>query len=170
MTKKMTVSPRGFPGSSFASRSIETGKKETLELILPSSFSNLKTRGIVYLNPTSSILSAIDRLIREPYGCFEQTSSVVYPMVMAVNLLRKSATPNNDVLEKAEKFLDDGYKKLAGYEVKGGGYEWFGQSPAHEALTAYGILEVKTSNLRIFIIYIRKISFWNCLKFIREWI
>ena len=29
----------------------------------------------------------------------------------------------------------------AGYEVSGGGFEWFGNNPAHEALTAYGLLQ-----------------------------
>jgi hypothetical protein len=37
--------------------------------------------------------------------------------------------------------IDKGYKKLSGYEVAGGGFEWFGGAPAHEALTAYGVLE-----------------------------
>ncbi|MCA9069826.1 MAG: hypothetical protein KDA84_12925, partial [Planctomycetaceae bacterium] len=30
---------------------------------------------------------------------------------------------------------------LTGYECKSGGYEWFGQDPGHEALTAYGLME-----------------------------
>lgn len=29
----------------------------------------------------------------------------------------------------------------SGFETQGGGFEWFGGSPAHEALTAYGALE-----------------------------
>ena len=34
-----------------------------------------------------------------------------------------------------------GYKLLTGYETKQKGYEWFGQTPGHEALTAYGLME-----------------------------
>ena len=30
---------------------------------------------------------------------------------------------------------------LAGFEVQGGGFDWFGSAPAHEALTAYGALQ-----------------------------
>ena len=37
--------------------------------------------------------------------------------------------------------LDKGYKLLTGYETKQRGYEWFGQTPGHEALTAYGLME-----------------------------
>jgi hypothetical protein len=37
--------------------------------------------------------------------------------------------------------LEKGYKRLIGYECKSGGYEWFGEDPGHEALTAYGLME-----------------------------
>ena len=37
--------------------------------------------------------------------------------------------------------LGKGYQRLTGYECKGGGYEWFGEDPGHEALTAYGLME-----------------------------
>jgi hypothetical protein len=35
----------------------------------------------------------------------------------------------------------DGYKLLTGYETPTKGYEWFGSTPGHEALTAYGLVE-----------------------------
>jgi len=42
---------------------------------------------------------------------------------------------------RATKLLDDGYKELTAFETKENGYEWFGAAPAHEALTAYGLME-----------------------------
>jgi alpha-2-macroglobulin-like protein len=36
----------------------------------------------------SNILDAIESLIREPYGCFEQCSSVTYPLVMLLKYLK----------------------------------------------------------------------------------
>ena len=39
------------------------------------------------------------------------------------------------------QMLDAGYKRLLPYEIKSGGFEWFGRTPAHEALTAYGLLQ-----------------------------
>ena len=44
-------------------------------------------------------------------------------------------------LDDARAKLTKGYKKLAGFESKGGGFEWFGGAPAHEALTAYGVVQ-----------------------------
>jgi hypothetical protein len=36
--------------------------------------------------------------------------------------------------------LKDGYKRLLNFETSEKGYEWFGESPGHEALTAYGLM------------------------------
>jgi len=38
----------------------------------------------MFAKPLDSILDAIESLIRDPFGCFEQTSSTTYPMVMAL--------------------------------------------------------------------------------------
>jgi hypothetical protein len=43
----------------------------------------------LFAKPLDSILDALESLVRDPYGCFEQTSSVTYPMVMALQLLNE---------------------------------------------------------------------------------
>lgn len=94
-----------------------------------------------YPSVMSELMSGIDAILREPYGCFEQTSSSNYPNIMALQYL-KTMQVDNPVLEaRAKKLLDDGYKKLVAFETKEDGFEWFGASPAHEALTAYGLME-----------------------------
>ena len=37
--------------------------------------------------------------------------------------------------------LQKGYERLLTFETSTGGYEWFGSSPGHEALTAYGLMQ-----------------------------
>ena len=49
----------------------------------------LRVRGRVYWGLIEEIEGAIEALIREPYGCFEQYSSVTYPMVMGLQILKK---------------------------------------------------------------------------------
>lgn len=80
------------------------------------------------------LTSSLQALVKEPHGCFEQTSSTLYPMIFS--LLYSSTTP-----AKAASFLASGVSRLLGYEVEGGGYSWFGSKPANEPLTAYGLLE-----------------------------
>jgi hypothetical protein len=36
--------------------------------------------------------------------------------------------------------LKDGYSRLTSYKTKENGYEWFGDSPPHEGLSAYGLM------------------------------
>lgn len=59
----------------------------------------------------SNIIDAIESLIREPYGCFEQCSSVTYPLVMLLKYLRWA--PKTDKIIKMSQDADD--KLLRGY-------------------------------------------------------
>jgi hypothetical protein len=109
----------------------------------------------LFAKPLDSILDALESLVRDPYGCFEQTSSVTYPMVMALQLLnemQKSLTKVEDIARvKLMKYqimekLKKGYDRLTGFETSTKGYEWFGTSPGHEALSAYGIAQFNDMN------------------------
>src|SRR5436309_6200972 len=84
---------------------------------------------------------ALQSLLREPYGCFEQTSSTSYPMVMAQQYFLTHTGVDPATIEKARNLLEVSYKKLIGFESRSRGYEWFGADPGHEALTAYGLLQ-----------------------------
>src|SRR3990172_5493471 len=44
------------------------------------------------------------------------------------------------LIEAAKEKLEKGYQRLKGFECSEKGYEWFGENPGHEALTAYGVL------------------------------
>jgi hypothetical protein len=44
------------------------------------------------------------------------------------------------LVASAKEKLERGYKRLVGFETKEKGYEWFGEAPGHEALTAFGLL------------------------------
>ena len=50
-------------------------------------------------NATADAVGSYRRLIREPHGCFEQTASTVYPMAMALALLKRDGQ-TNEALEK----------------------------------------------------------------------
>eukprot|EP00301_Raphidiophrys_heterophryoidea_P007626 c12925_g4_i1.p1 GENE.c12925_g4_i1~~c12925_g4_i1.p1 ORF type:complete len:489 (-),score=181.45 c12925_g4_i1:193-1458(-) len=89
----------------------------------------------------ATLAESLKGLIREPYGCFEQTSATVYPLVMAQQYFKSHAPIDEAAIARTHAMLQKGYDRLLGYEVTDGGFEWFGHAPAHEALTAYGLLE-----------------------------
>ena len=92
-------------------------------------------------NVLSQIFTDLEQMLRMPSGCFEQTSSSNYPNVLALQYMRAMDKTNPDIEAKALKYLESGYDKLISYECKNGGFEWFGSDPAHEGLTAYGLMQ-----------------------------
>ncbi len=95
----------------------------------------------VYPGAFSQVLEGMDSIFRMPNGCFEQTSSTTYPNVLVLNYLRETGQPKPEIEMKALEFINAGYQRLLSYEVDGGGFEWFGSPPAHNILTAYGLME-----------------------------
>lgn len=95
----------------------------------------------VYLDVIGDVMNGIEGMIRQPYGCFEQTSSATYPNVMVLKYLQESGKNNTEIEVLAMDFIKEGYKRLIGFETSEGGFEWFGHTPPHETLTAFGILE-----------------------------
>jgi len=143
VTRTLTIKPKGFPISinhggllgpdnSFDTRLVIPGEME------PGSLASLVK---VYPSPLANMEEALNALLRQPIGCFEQTSSSNYPLVMAQQYFTSHQGVSPEKIAKAKKLLNAGYKKLIGFESEGKGYEWFGANPAHEALTAYGLME-----------------------------
>ncbi|MGA7343007.1 MAG: MG2 domain-containing protein [Terracidiphilus sp.] len=95
----------------------------------------------IYPGPMSQVLEGMDSLLRMPYGCFEQTSSSTYPNVLALDYMKRTNKLTPEIHAKAEGYIATGYQRLLTFEVPGGGFSWFGQSPANKILTAYGLME-----------------------------
>ncbi|MEO0292591.1 MAG: MG2 domain-containing protein [candidate division WOR-3 bacterium] len=89
----------------------------------------------------SQIVEGLDKLLRMPFGCFEQTSSITYPNILILNYLRETNQIKPEVEMKAEEYISIGYQRLLSFEVEGGGFSWFGDEPASKILTAYGLME-----------------------------
>jgi anti-sigma factor RsiW len=95
----------------------------------------------IYPSSFSQLVEGLDGIFHMPYGCFEQTSSTTYPNVLALDYLRQTGQTSPGVKAKAEHYIHLGYQRLLGFEVSGGGFDWFGRPPANLTLTAYGLME-----------------------------
>jgi len=98
------------------------------------------------INSYEELLSNVTSLLRQPSGCFEQVASSNYPNIFVMQLLQTTGKKDVEIEKKAVEFLRSGYQKLAAYESKGGGFEWYGGSPAHEVLSAYGLVQFYEMN------------------------
>lgn len=134
----ISAAGKGFPvietfsGNANAKRELQIGST------VPGS---LYAKLTLFKDVEGQLMNGIESLLREPYGCFEQTSSMTYPNVFILKYLRQSGKSNTIIEQKAMNYIGQGYKKLIGFETAEHGFEWFGHTPAHAALTAYGLLE-----------------------------
>jgi hypothetical protein len=144
------IVPEGFPIVGSHSDVLE--KSATSEVTLPKNWvkGTLKCSVQVYPSTLADLQKGLDSLLREPCGCFEQTSTSNYPNILVLQYLKESDQTKPEVERRAHELLDRGYQKLVSFEClnpsqnKKEGYEWFGgTSPAHEALTAYGLMEFR---------------------------
>ncbi|MFZ5441999.1 MAG: MG2 domain-containing protein [Myxococcota bacterium] len=143
VTRELSIKPKGFPVQQAAGGLLTTNGKARFEFTLaPDTVpGSVTTRIAIYPSPAGNLTSALKSMVREPSGCFEQTSSTVYPMTMALQYFNSHTGADPTLIKDAQDKLERGYKRLTGFECKQKGYEWFGEDPGHEALTAYGILE-----------------------------
>ena len=144
----MPVVADGFPVSGSLSLRLEGRQEKTLRLPESWKKDSLSLRVEGFPSPLGEALSGLEGMLREPHGCFEQTSSTSYPNLMVLRLLKTAGVVNPEVESKARELLAAGYKRLVGFEcmdTKAGikrGFEWFGGTDLqHEGLTAYGLLQ-----------------------------
>ncbi len=95
----------------------------------------------IYPGTFSQVMEGLDSIFRMPYGCFEQTTSVTYPNILALSYMRATGRIVPEIEMKALEFINLGYQRLLTFEVRGGGFEWYGKAPADPVLTAYGLME-----------------------------
>ena len=143
VTRHIQVVPRGFPMQIAQGGKLEPDSSCVVTVTIPESVvpGSISTAIVVYPAPLANLTDAVSALLREPHGCFEQTSSTNYPVVMAQQYFETHAGIDPKLVSRGRALLDKGYKRLTSFECSSNGYEWFGQAPAHEALSAYGLLQ-----------------------------
>ncbi|MCZ6794781.1 MAG: A-macroglobulin complement component, partial [Planctomycetota bacterium] len=141
--RPLRVVPLGFPAEVARGGVLPAGGAFSTIVEIPADVvpGSLRSEIKVYPSPLANLSQALERLIREPHGCFEQTSSTTYPLVMAQQYFLSHSGVDSRFVERSGALLEKGYQRLVSFECKKKGYEWFGADPGHEALTAYGLLQ-----------------------------
>lgn len=143
VTRTLDVQSPGFPRETTTGGILERNGTRTFEFTIPEDAvrGSLSSSVTVYPSPLASMTDALQSLLQQPFGCFEQTSSTSYPMVMAQQYFLTHTGVDPAIIGKAKDLLEVSYKRLTGFESPTRGYEWFGGDPGHEALTAYGLMQ-----------------------------
>ncbi|UCH96497.1 MAG: A-macroglobulin complement component, partial [Candidatus Aminicenantes bacterium] len=110
VTRKLNIVSRGFPVEIAHSGLLkpDSSLEFTIEIpdtVIPgSAASNIS----VYPTPLANLTGALERLIREPYGCFEQTSSTTYPLVMAQQYFLTHQGVDPKLIQRSKEMLERG--------------------------------------------------------------
>ncbi len=97
----------------------------------------------LYPGIVSQAIDGLAGMLQEPYGCFEQTSSVNYPNILVLDYLRATNQQSPAIELQAEFYINAGYQRLLTFEVPDspGGFSLFGDPPPETMLTAYGLMQ-----------------------------
>jgi hypothetical protein len=148
--QSVEVKSEGIKKSFYEKFSLQKGS--TLKISTELSKNALKEEKflIVYPGSLSANLKGLEKLLREPTGCFEQTSSKNFPNIVVYEYLK-----SRDIMAELQKQslgkLRRGYQRLVSYEVDGGGFSLYGNAPASPWLTAYGLLQFSLMKKHIYI-------------------
>lgn len=137
IAKSLSISERGFPMEE-AKSSKHVNHLFLVDLKMPR-LNTLKVGFKIIGHKIKELEDALRGIIREPYGCFEQTSASNYPNLMICGFLQGQDGENEKAREKIIEYIHKGYKRLLTFECDGGGFEVFGRSRPTTTLTAYAL-------------------------------
>lgn len=144
--KTMETKPNGVEVSKVISSGTFEGNLD-LDIIFNEKYIEGTEKLKVKLLPSTmtTVIENIDSIFKMPTGCFEQTSSSLYPDVVALRYMNENDIDNKALKEKATRYINDGYQRLLTFETskKNGGFSLYGNDPAEPVLTAYGAMELK---------------------------
>ncbi|WP_312076399.1 TonB-dependent receptor plug domain-containing protein [Chryseobacterium sp.] len=138
MILPLQVEEKGFPHK----YSMINNKNENVKITVPEIINgSLYSSYYVYENSALQMFEDLERLKEEPYGCFEQLSSTVYPNIFILDYLKsvKKIKPQNEAA--AIKSMKKGFQKMLSYKNYDGGFSYFGGSESDVALSALALLE-----------------------------
>lgn len=113
-----------------------------LPALLPAAFLPGTLHGSLSVEDgVEAVLQAVHAaFLREPHGCFEQTSSTSYPLLASCERRRARGEPD---AAAATAFLARAAALLQGYAAPSGGYSLYGRDPGDPILTAYGLRQLR---------------------------
>jgi uncharacterized protein YfaS (alpha-2-macroglobulin family) len=143
VTRRLRVAAAGFPVEVDHGGTLAPNGEASTDVGVPASVvpGSVVAHVALYPTPVGKLSAALKRLLQEPNGCFEQTTSTNYPLLMADQYFTTHTDADPALVARTNELLDKGYDRLRSFECSDRGYEWFGENPGHECLTAYGLME-----------------------------
>ncbi|MDD9940891.1 MAG: MG2 domain-containing protein [Myxococcales bacterium] len=89
-------------------------------------------------------VSGLESMVREPNGCFEQTTATAWPNTLVANYLEQTDQVEPEQLEQIRDTVTRGYQRLLTFESPTGGINWWGDNdPGNRILSAIFLWHLK---------------------------
>ncbi|MCW1961382.1 TonB-dependent receptor plug domain-containing protein [Chryseobacterium viscerum] len=132
------VEEKGFPHKF----SIINNKTEDIKITIPEYINgSLYSSYYVFENTALKLFEDLEQLKREPYGCFEQLSSTVYPNIFILDYLKSDKKIDTATENLVVKNMKKGFQKMLSYKNRDGGFGYFSSEDSDVALSAFALLE-----------------------------
>jgi TonB-dependent SusC/RagA subfamily outer membrane receptor len=140
MILPFNVEEKGFPYNF----SIINNRSEKIEIDIPEYINrSFFSSYYVFENSALKLFEDLERLKREPHGCFEQLSSTVYPNIFILDYLKSVGKINDETKNLVIKNMKKGFQKMLSYKNKDGGFGYFNASESDVSLSAFALLEFR---------------------------
>lgn len=137
------VLPNGRPQTRVVNTRLEATQSYTVSVPAAAIPGTGRVTVKFYPGIVAQTVDGLAGMLQQPYGCFEQTSSINYPNILVLDYLRSTGKLNPTLELSAESYLNMGYQRLLTFEVRSmrGGFSLFGDPPPDTMLTAYGLMQ-----------------------------
>lgn len=142
--KTLKVSPNGLKKEKVVSSGLADSKLDIDHFVTEAAIENTRNLKVkLYPSVISQTVEGMENIFRMPTGCFEQTSSSLYPNILALKYLEDNGLDEPEIKEKALDYISKGYQRILTFETStNGGYSLYGDDPAENVLTAFGLMEL----------------------------
>jgi uncharacterized protein YfaS (alpha-2-macroglobulin family) len=109
--RRIEVRPDGVEVEDLQSGVLSRSAEHTFHLPPESIPNSQKLLLRLYPSMFSEVIEGLDSIFQMPYGCFEQTSSVTYPNIMALLYMRRTGQTSPEIEVKARAYIAAGYQR-----------------------------------------------------------
>ncbi|MCS4301112.1 TonB-dependent receptor plug domain-containing protein [Chryseobacterium sp. BIGb0232] len=122
--------------------SVIDNKAQEIQLDIPEYINgSLFSSYNLFENTALKMFNDLERLKKEPHGCFEQLSSTVYPNIFILDYLKSSQRIDSSTESLVIRNLKKGFQKMLSYKNKDGGVGYFNTTESDVSLSAFALLE-----------------------------
>lgn len=142
--KTLKVSPNGLKKDKVVSSGLTDNKLNIDHFVTETAIENTRKLKVkLYPSVIAQTVEGMENIFQMPTGCFEQTSSSLYPNILALKYLEDNGLDEPEIKEKALDYISKGYQRILTFETStNGGYSLYGNDPAENVLTAFGLMEL----------------------------